>query len=123
MIPVTDSQQRLRWFDAPPGLRSRAFDAPRRKARRSTPKQSAVQRWQAAKLLHKTGVVSRVPRSARSAQAGETDSNTDLKRNIHRSSACERKPAAKRKEAQRDSSRAPHGNDDERPETRRDGKP
>lgn len=39
---------------------------------------SAVQRWQEV-TLHETGVVSRVPRSARRAQALETDSNTDQK--------------------------------------------
>ena len=36
-----------------------------------------MQRWQAAKPLHETGVVSRVPRSARRTQVLETDNNTD----------------------------------------------
>ena len=47
------------------------------------PQQSAVQRWREAKPLHETGVVSRVPRSARSASVGETDSNTNQTGNTH----------------------------------------
>ncbi len=43
---------------------------------------SAVQRWQEVRL-HETGVVSRVPRSARRAQALETDSNTDQNGSSH----------------------------------------
>lgn len=38
---------------------------------------------QAAKKRHKTGVVSRVPRSARPAQAGETDRNTNRTCSTH----------------------------------------
>ena len=64
--------------DAPPGLGKgpamcvRCLQAPP-----SPPKKGAVQRRQEAKPLHETGVVSRVPRSARWAEALETDINTD----------------------------------------------
>ena len=76
MIPVTD------WYprhcDAPVGLGSMAFDV------FSVPtgttidaKYCAVQRWQALKPMHETGVVSRVPcRSRMPRQTGRTSTLT-----------------------------------------------
>ena len=64
MILVTDRLPRRN--DAPPGLGQglRCVSRAHRHDHRCQTK-SAVQRWQEAKPLHETGVVSRVPRSAR----------------------------------------------------------
>lgn len=76
MVLVTDRPPRRN--DAPPGLGQglRCVSRAHRHDHRCQTK-GAVQRWQEAKPLHETGVVSRIPRSARRTQVLETDNNTE----------------------------------------------
>jgi hypothetical protein len=78
LIPFTGSVPRRR-DDAPAGPGQVALgggDVPPGANTDAKPK-ARVRRWQEAKPMHEAGVVSRVPRGSRHAQAWEADRNTN----------------------------------------------
>jgi len=88
MILVIGSVLRRR-DDAPAGRRQTVLggdDAPAGANTDAKPK-VRVQRWQEAKPMHEAGVVSRVPRDSRHAQAWEMDRNTDQTSSTHQHGA------------------------------------